>query len=438
MPSIHFRWIQECSAPNKSCPTCKAKAIIRDIRVLYAKKVLSCDRSEEDRLIKVIADERTKNTQLQTSLSTLKLEMSILSDKYAALRSRVTEAQSYIAPIHPTRVKKVTYRLALDKNIEMSRDGGCRAMAFGRQSQTLLVSQKSIIPLFPGYGVRFVSAHTFQPSAFLRMAPKPIRDLSIDSAEEFIAAAAMERSAYIYSMAGHTPIATITPSDSQVWAVRFDESITNRLLVGTQQGITYAYDTRSSFSYVDEYPTTGDYTPVSSIVSVRSPVFPHGGFLICKLQSIWFYEYSAHFLTQAYKLPIEGPFVTTSYDEASGNIMIATRPSSKYRNARYIVGTLMKIGETTVFRTKCTIFGSTTQQVMSRSTQINIGTDSLVAAYVEDAKELTTWSAESGTKVSAFRLEDCILDMCPMIVNDRTYLASASNNRCRIFQLNSV
>lgn len=414
--------------------------MLRDIRVLYAKKVSVRDRTEEDRLQKLIEMEQTKNTELQTSLSTLKLEMSILSEKYATLKNRLTEVHAFqrtpvTQSLHTTQIN---YRLSLDKNIEMSRDGGCRAMTYARRLQTLLVSQKSMIPLFPGYGVRFVGAQNFQPSAFLRMAPKPIRDLSIDATEEFIAAAAMEKAAFVYSIGGHSPVATITPSESQVWAVRFDETIHNRLLVGTQQGTTYAYDIRNNFRYVADYPTPGDFTPVSSIVSIRSPIFPFGGFIVCKLQSIWFYEYNEHHQTQAYRLPIEGPFVTASFDENSANIMIATRPSSKHRQARYIVGSLMKIDGTTVFRTKCTIFGSTTQQIMSRSAQINVGPESLVAAYVEDVKELTTWRSDTGSKSGSFRLEECLLDMCPMVVDDRTYLATASNNRCRIFQLNRI
>lgn len=411
----------------------------RDIRVLYAKKVSVCDKSEETRLNNLIETERTKNAELQTALSTLKLEMTILAEKYSDLQNRFTEISTFQrGPQRPVHLASAVYRLALDKNIELCRDGGCRAMIYARRSQMLMISQKSIVPLFAGFGVRFVSAQTFQPSAFLRIAPKPIRDLSVDVAEEFIAAAAMEKSASVYSVADHTHVASLEPPQSQVWAVRFDEVLQNRLLVGTQQGVTYAFDIRNNFRFLEQYPTPGDCTPVSSIASIQSPIFPFGGFVVCKLQSIWFYEYDEYQRTQAYKLPIEGPFVTVNFDEQSSNIMIATRPSLKHRQARYIVGTLMKIDGTTVFRTKCTIFGSKTQQLMSRSTQINIGADSLIAAYVEDSKDLITWSSSTGAQASTFRLDDCIMDMCPMIVNDRTYLATTSNKRCRIFQLNSV
>lgn len=52
---VMFRWIHECPAQGKCCPTCKTKAKQSDIRIVYAKRVVVADKIEEERLNKIVA-----------------------------------------------------------------------------------------------------------------------------------------------------------------------------------------------------------------------------------------------------------------------------------------------------------------------------------------------------------------------------------------------
>lgn len=337
--------------------------------------------------------------------------------------------------------REITYKMSMHKNIEINRDGGCRVLTYGRRIQMLILSQKSAVTLFPGYGVRFLNAYNLQPTVYFRMAPRPIRDLSLDSDEELLAAACHDVNAYIYSATNNTPVATITPSQSTIWATSFDKTRSRYLHLGSQQGITYIYDVRNCMQPVEQLTTPGDFTPVIGIESV-GPIpgeFPFGGFIVCKLQSLWFYEYNGSERIEQTKLTVEGPFESISFDDQTNILTIATRakPNPKQR-ARLIIAKLTKIDQTTVLRTICTLLGSEKTKNMIRSTQITVGDDSLVVSYLQDTKILSTWNAKTGTRMQGFNIDDCIYDMCPMYLNNGSLLATLSETRCRIFQLDSV
>lgn len=409
---------------------------------MYAKRVVVVDKSEEYRLQELLDTEKTKNVDLQSTLSAIKLEMAVCKEEYSKLELEYTKLKRHdmLYEVAQTSTQReIMYKMSMHKNIDINRDGGCRAMTYGRRIQTLILSQKSAVTLFPGYGVRFVSAYNLQPTIYFRMSPKAIRDLSLDSDEELLAAAAHDVNAYIYSVTNNTPVATITPSESQIWATSFDKIRPRYLHLGSQQGITYIYDVRNCMACVEQLTTPGDFSPVIGIETIPvSNDFPFGGFIVCKLQSLWFYEYTGSERIEQRKLVVEGPFVSISFNEQTNVLLIGTRTSSKHPQARLIVANLTKIDQSTVLRTVCTIFGSRTQPVMSRSTQITIGNDSLVASYLQDTKTLSTWNAKNGVRMPGFSVDDCILDMCPMNMNNGSFLATLSDNKCRIFQLNSV
>lgn len=409
---------------------------------MYAKRVVVVDKSEEYRLQDLLQLEKTKNVELQSTLSAIKLEMAIYKEENSKLQEEYTKFKRhgrYYEIAQSSTQREAMYKMSMHKNIEIHRDGGCRAMIYGRRIQTLITSQKSPMTLFPGYGVRFVSSYTLQLGNYFRMSPKAIRDLSLDSNEELLAAAAHDVNAYIYSVTNRTQVAMITPSESQIWATSFDKIRPMHLHLGSQQGITYTYDVRNCTASIEQMTTPGDFSPVIGIESIPvSNDFPFGGFIVCKLQSLWFYEYTGSERTEQTKLTIEGPFVSISFNEDTNVLMIATRTSSKNPQARLIVGNLTKIDQTTVLRTVCTILGSRTQPVMSRCTQITIGADTLVASYLHDTKSLNTWNAKNGYRMQGFSVDDCILDMCPMYLDNGSFLATLSDSKCRIFELNSV
>lgn len=448
-----FSWLQECPAQAKCCPTCKSRALVKDIRAIFAKKVVALDRSEEYRFKRLFDQETKKSTELQTRIETLKLELELMKKKCSLLEAQIEHGRQHksfdelststVAPIlNPPRTNRF-YNLSLERNFEMNREAGCRALVYGNRTQSLFVSQKSAASLFPGFGVRIVNLaatqHIVLSNSFLQMSSKQIRDMSLDADEELIISASSDKSAKMFSVPNKCQVSIFTPSENPLWAVEFDKARTKTLYLGSQRGSTYMYDIRNPQSYVEEFQTIGDCSPVIGITSVPATnELPFGGFIVCKLQSMWLYEYTASQQIVAYKLNVEGPFVSVTYDKETNFLLVGTRPSAKYPHTRYIIATLRKLDQMVMLVTNHTILGSKSQPIMSRSAQIHIGEDTLVSAYMQDSKTLTTWDARTATKMQPFHISDVVYDICPMYANNKTYLAALSETKCRILQVNSI
>lgn len=390
--------------------------------------------------------EKTKNTELQDNISKLRIQLAIFRDKYTTLEAQYENAKLngfvFDVKVEPSvsLAAPKMYKIALEKNIELNREPGCRAMAYGRRTQTLVLSQKSATTLFPGFGVRFLNAYNLQvTNSLLHISTKQLRDISLDKDEELLLTASIDKGAKLFSIPNKCPISQFTPSESLLWAVSFDSIRTKSIYIGAQNGNTYLYDIRNPQTYIEEFSTVGDASPVISITSLpqSDPTLPFGGFLVCKLQSLWFYEYTASQQIIPTKLLVDGPFVSMTYDDNTKFILISTRPTAKYGAARHLVGNLTKIEQTVVFNVVSTIIGSKVEKVMIRSTQMKVDDENLVAAYLQDTNTLATWNVRNAIRMQSFVVKDIIYDTCPMYVNNKVMLATLSDTKCRIYNVNS-
>lgn len=428
----------------KTCPTCKSRAHPRDFRQLYAKRIVVVDKSEEYRLQNLYESEKKKSFELATSVGSLQVELALsrvqierLENQleYAKLNGMVSAGTSSAMTPNSN-----TYKLSMEKTMMINREPGCRSMVYGRRSQYLFVSQKSSQSLFPGYGVRFFNVDGFILSnSFMHMSVKQIRDLSLDNDEEMIVSASMDLTVKMYSVPNKCPVSVFTPTDKPIWSCAFDCVRPKYLYLGSQNGSTYTYDIRSPHNYVQEHKTIGDMSPVVSICPVPcNEIFPLGGFIVCKLQSMWFYEYNAAQNVIANKLIVDGPFIAVSYDERTRQLLISTRPSSKYATTRYIIAELTRVDQTVVLHRTITMNGSKTQKVMTRCAQMKIMDDTVVAAYLEDSKKLTTWNTQKSTvRMQSLPVDNTIYDMCPFYVNQKVFLGALSESHLRLFQANT-
>lgn len=145
------RWLQECLTGAKCCPSCKSKATPRDFRYLYAKKLCALDNTEAESL-KVLLEEKTTDFLKLTSEKNIvdfelvhhRHKMLQLQEENDYLRRRLLNSASTGAEgvgqssqqqrdacmERLMRLKKV--KLFLEKNIDISKDPGCRCMVSSR------------------------------------------------------------------------------------------------------------------------------------------------------------------------------------------------------------------------------------------------------------------------------------------------------------------
>jgi E3 ubiquitin-protein ligase RFWD3 len=234
----------------------------RDIRFLYAKKVLITDNSEEVRLRGDLEIERTAKNTAQMQLGLMKYELGIQKNINEELQKKIEILQSrgitFDDGDNTQERAYETYKLFMEKNIEISKEAGCRVMLYGKKLESLIVSQKSAQNLFPGFGVRFLDAATFRLGQFLHVSSKSVRDLSLNLDEDRLITATMDKGAKLFDINNRTVINVFTPSDTVLWACAFerDSNKSNFLYLGTNQ--TYVYDTRNPQNFIREFQTEGE------------------------------------------------------------------------------------------------------------------------------------------------------------------------------------
>ncbi|XP_058833537.1 E3 ubiquitin-protein ligase RFWD3 [Topomyia yanbarensis] len=441
------RWLQDNPMQSRCCATCKTKAHLRDIRHLYAKAVKAVDNSEELRLKQQVDEEKLKVSKLAGELQVARMELEVQRTVAGELRARLKDYEqrgvdeirsnaSLMGELSSVTKSIRNYKIALDKTIDLCRDPGCRVMAYGSKRQHLLISQKSTQNLFPGYSIKFIDIPSFQNSSVLHISSKMIRDISIDVEDELFTAATSERWVKLFSFNNRSVI-TFTPSDANVWSCAFDRERSKFLYLGTQSGMVYVYDIRNNNQYVEEFRTEGDCSPIINICPV-SPTssIPFGGFLVCKLTSCWFFEYTAAQRVESIRLNVDGPFTAMNYCEKTSYIMITTRPSSRHPRARYIIASLVKLESICALHIVHTITGSAVEPNMIRSAQVSLeGNNTLVAAYLQDDRQLATWSAGKGNqRLQSLPVSDVLWDLCPIYACNQTFLAALSDSKCRVYR----
>ncbi|XP_055844664.1 E3 ubiquitin-protein ligase RFWD3 [Episyrphus balteatus] len=443
------RWLVESGRNGlKCCPQCKTRAVNRDIRCLYARRIRALDRSEEHRLRQQLDQEKAKVSQSQTELATLKMsytmilqEVQKLAGDNERLKNSLRQGGSSInsnVGSQETVTWLRSYKLFMEKNIEISKDPGCRVMIYSQNFQTMVVSQKSSQSLFPGYGLRFIDTPVFRPTTFLHTSAKTVRDICFSSDQRLLVVASMESKAKLFDTSSRAPVSVFSPTDKPLWACSLDKGQReNTMYLGAQHGSSYAYDIRFPETIVEEFKTEGDLSPVINIAPV--PVtnhFPNGGFLVCKLQSLWFYEYvGAGQEVRATKIGVEGPFISMSYETTSENLLVFARSSTRYPQSRYILGKLEKIDDLPVFNVKVSFFGSKATPVMTRCSQILVENNTLVAGYIQDAKLLSLFDMKREQRLQSMPVQEVVYDTCPVYVPNSTFLGALTETKCRIYKV---
>lgn len=442
------RWLQESSrqSGHKVCPQCKTKAHPKEIRYLYAKRLRAIDRSEEHRMREQLVEVQNKAQSLNLELATLKMSYAQVTQKLKALEAdndtlNVLLRNGGGSHLHSklgsnNNKPSLMYKLFMDRNIEITKEPGCRVLTYAKEQTAIIVSQKSTQNLFPGYGLRFIDTVSFRPTNFLHTSVKLVRDISLSDDQQLLAAASMETKVKLFDLRTLSVSTIFQLEDKRLWSCSLGRKNNEHYIyLGSQQGSVYVYDIRFPETLVDEYRTEGDLSPVIQIAAIPAcQQFPGGGFLVCKLTSIWFHgtgECST-------RLPIEGRFISMDFDPNYLRVVIQTRSCSRFPRARYILANLTKVNGIPVLETKVTFYASTNSPVMARCSQIAVDSNTLVAAYIQDSKLLSLYDANREQCVQSLPAQDIIYDTCPIYTKDFTYLAALTETKCRVYKLNST
>lgn len=441
-------WLSIHKQNDRKCPQCKKKVTAKDIRPLYASKLKVLDTSELEALketVKNLEDERDRLTreltyerQMHQNAIKMQQEQEL---KLQQLQNRGILTHSFHQPLSSTVADiAAQIKISLTNRVEVARDGGCRVLAFNEWKGVLVASQSSVTPLFPDFGIRLIDIEGFGLRQLFPMHSKAIRDLSFNPhRKDLLLSTSLDKTSKMFCMSSNASVLTFN-AEVPLWSCTWDGNNSNIFFVGSQNGITFQYDIRNAHSEVSRISTPGECAPVISLAAIPAgPVLPHGGFLSCRLNRLRVYERTSNSEFKEHPLNIEGPFSALNYNHKTHHMLVSTRPtfqSPHVQHQLYELGFSATQPRTNIVHS---FVGGTTQRIMSRPCQIEVDgavKDTLVCAHQESEGHIAIWSISSGQKVPAGPLHcsEPILDLCPLKVNNTSFLASLSEKTLRVYQ----
>lgn len=439
--SCILKWLQtSCTSANRRCPQCNRKAAVKDIRMLYAKKLTSIDTTELDKLKEQLNSVNSEKNRIEMELSKYTLRQKLFEQQVAAMKNRISELESQQSEItiHSSQniSKHMIKKFHLDRSIEICKDGGCRVLDYNPWFGFLVVSQKSTNTLFSGYGIKKIDSDKFQPRQFILLHNQAIRDVTFNTSQQsLLLSVGFDKCAKLLDIQSHIIMHTYQ-TDSPLWSCCWSGNNSHVFFVGAQNGSITQFDIRQTSSAVGILDNPGDRSPVVSLATVPSNSgsgITRGGFIACRLNTCYAYEQKDSKYSPK-QIFLEGPFVSACYDEKNNHTLISSRPNVRQPHARHIVCTIERGNEeSTVCNVVHTFHAGNSQQLLSRPCFINVENDTLVAAHQESTSSISLWSTSTGKQVNSLPVSDPVVDMCAIDVTNNLFLATLSSKKVRIY-----
>lgn len=437
--SCIIRWLQHSNSANRSCPQCKAKASIKHVRTLYAKKLTAIDTSEYDKLKTELKNVSTEKKRIEIELSHHLVRQRIYESQLDDMRKRITELEGQLenTPHKSQDVLNLSRKFYLDRTIEICKESGCRVFDYNPWYKILAVSQKSINSLFNGYGIRKIDCEYFNVRQFVCLHLGVIRDLTFHPSQPtLLLSVGFDKYARLMDIQSNMTVHTYQ-TECSLWSCCWSGDNPNIFLTGAQNGLITEFDIRQTSGAVRIVDGRPDVSPVVSMAMV--PPNPNsgisrGGFVACSLNTCYAYEVrdAAYIPKQVF---LEGPFISVRYDAKHNHYLISSRPNARQLQARHTVCTIEKnVDFDTIYcNTIHTFRAGNTQQLLSRPCYLYTENDTLVAAYAESSSNISLWSTANGTQLHSLPVSDPVMDLCSFEANNNLFLATLSSKKLRLY-----
>lgn len=426
-------WIKD----NKNCPSCKSKALSKDLRFIYATKVQIVDNSRENELElelqKLQQEKRDLTVKSGENAMTIALQRRQIKELAREIERLKSFARSNSNDLASFTIR--SGRMYLEKTIEFKENADCRIIKFMSKIKKLVISQKAVASsLFAGYGVRFVDVLSHRSEKFINTSSKQIIDISFDSSETFISSASREPVVKVFNINTSQTIASLSPSNSPIWSCSFNKNRENQIFLGSQDGTLYMYDIKQPNQNPQIARSLENKTPVKLILSVtKNESFKFGGFFVIHLRGLYFYEYKQDLNFEITKLNYDDAIVTASYDDRTELLLLSTPADEKIT---HIALKLIKVDEVPVLQESYRYQTNQSGICLSRPAQIKFKESYLISSYCSDSRDIQLYSPDIG-KLHTMTMQNPVLDICPIYTdNSSTSFAALSSTKCRIFKVN--
>ncbi|XP_033116887.1 E3 ubiquitin-protein ligase RFWD3-like [Anneissia japonica] len=435
------------------CPQCNAKAKKADIRVLYVKALKVLDTAERDRALRDLDSEKTmrRTAEIKTEQFRLKYQMALEEIKSLKMKMKALESGTLVnqrrnaghcSTATVSSVPEIVGKYVLQKTIQVSANGKCRVMTYDCTYNALLVSLPSPQPLFPGFGVKKISAIDAS-CAYISIHKNFIRDLCCNSRQDgLLLTAGADKTMKITSLSSFNTV-QMFKSDLHFWACAWNTNDVNYIYGGLQNGSVLVYDTRQPNTEVQVLTNENYSTPMVSLIYV-----PHGeqsstsGLLMNTLETNGFWEKKEGAEWFCHNLDMDRKCTGMSFEHNTHHLLASYRAHDEVRNTRRVMYNFQcqTVGATDTKLVRCTpvetFYGGSTMKQLTRSRLFRspVGPDKLFACGGDEASgSAHVWDASSGKLLQKLQVNANVLDVCPFEYNNTSFLATLTEKDLKIF-----
>lgn len=433
---------------GQKCPQCNARARKGDIRVVYAKSLKVRDTAERDRAQRELEQERSTRLKLEVDLLTTKAKYAEAQEELKKLRELIKK-ESQSSPVKHSssgsrHVSSEKWSLNLEKSVDICKDGNCRVMAHMDFMSILVVSQPSMTPLFPGFGLKKLSTLDFRVNEYIAVHEKQIRDVCFrqDCLDGLVLTASMDKTVKLTSVISNAAVLTFN-TDAPVWSCTWSSQNTNQFFAGLNNGVILLYDTRQTSSHVYKLPPTGSSSPVVSLqpvpLSHLSPL-NCGGVIAGQFDRCSFFKWSStdeHTLKNIFST--EGPVTSLSFEPHSYHVLLTCRPNSQHPNIRHLVYALNQTFPDGTISCNLidTFYGGNTQKLLGKSHLIQnpIHEEGILACVADESSTSSIiWDVNSRQQLKRLQSNLPVLDMCSIKGRDYKLFALLTEKSLQVYR----
>ncbi|KAJ8298797.1 hypothetical protein KUTeg_022857, partial [Tegillarca granosa] len=389
------------------CPQCNAKAKRQDIRVLYAKSLKAVDTTERDQALKELEREREVRKRIEMEAAQNRLQCQSKATTSGAF------SESQVSMSQQNR-SQLAGQFMLDKTIKIWEAGNCRVMSYSGSLATLVVSQPSSSPLFPGFGVKKISAMDFKTAQYLTIHSKPIRDVCFHPFTD----------------------------DGVLLSCGLDKTIKMTSIISNAvNGRVLEFDIRNTGTHVQQLNTEGNRSVVSLqyVPKDQQGAFRPGGLLVGQQDRVSFYEKKQDEQFRLHMLPLEGILTSLCFEPTTRHILASFRPTAKHPTIRHQMCELVSRSfstDPTVIDNICscniihTFHSSRSHTMLSKTKIFPHPADEnrlLACAGEESSNAVHVWDTSTGQLKQQLHTGGIVVDLCSINVNQQTYLAALTS-----------
>lgn len=434
------KWLK---SNGSKCPQCKAKCRPQQIRVLYATCLKVRDTADLDRAKQELEHERETRRNIQLELMMTQAKYAQVQAELKVLKEKVKrEVQnSPVKRCSTQSVQSSSELLSKERSIEISKEGNCRVLAYMDFMKVLVVSQPSMVRLYPGFGLKKVNVLDFRPSDYIPIHQKQIRDVCFgrDRLDGLVLTASIDKTVKLTSILSNSCVQTYN-CEMAAWSCTWHASNHNQFFAGLCNGAVHMYDIRQTTGHVCKLPPTCSVSPVVSLQ--HTAVTPLSslnceGLIVGQLERCSFFEWMPPDEYKLHIFPFDGPVTAVSLEPTYQQLLISYRQNSHHQFTRHVVYELLQ----NELGVRCnpveTFFGGATQQLLAKGRLIQnplYGGNLIGCVADESSRSCVIFDAKTAQVLQKLPADQPVLDMCPIKGQSHELFATLTERLLNVYR----